>query len=600
MIPSGALIIYRGKPGIVTYVGDRIEISLTDGSTVKVREKDILLLHPGPSSFPVEPNAEGDFETARQMLQGKNNEIKTVCELVFGDFTPGTALAVWNNAVEGLLFRIENEQILALTDDEKNKEIKKRIKKADENSERELFIERAKKGLFEATDNRFLGEIESVALGKKLKSKIASEMGLSESSVDAHAFLLRAGYWKKEFNPWPVRSGLPLKAPEITIENDNDENRLDLTGFTSLAIDNSWSTDPDDAIAFDNGKVIVSIADPASVVLPDSEADFEASNRWGTLYLPEYSVPMLPEETLKHFSLGLSEISRAISFIIEIDSSGIIENVSLVPSFIRVKRFSYENAMELIEGALAELNNIAFIREKLRIKSGAINIDIPEITIRVQNKIPIIISEPRMRTHDLVREMMILCGEASARWAFDNNLPFPYYGQEAPLSMEKIPPGLAGEFAKLKLMKAGGNSRRPVSHQGLGVSFYAQVTSPLRRYADLLAHQQLRAILSGKSPSDTDTLFEKIGKAQAAFSLNRQAEKASELHWTLIWLDSRPGWEGDGIVTSVYNGFTTVFIPELGYEVRLKHPNAQINANVRLKCSGVDIPRQNSRWAVLL
>ena len=36
----------------------------------------------------------------------------------------------------------------------------------------------------------------------------------------------------------------------------------------------------------------------------------------------------------------------------------------------------------------------------------------------------------------------------------------------------------------------------PAPHEGLGIALYAEVTSPLRRYLDLVVHQQLRADLS--------------------------------------------------------------------------------------------------------
>jgi hypothetical protein len=78
----------------------------------------------------------------------------------------------------------------------------------------------------------------------------------------------------------------------------------------SWAIDNAWSKDPDDAIGWDGRSAWVHVADPASAILPDSAADKEALGRGSTLYLPELTAPMLPEEALERFGLGLAEGPR--------------------------------------------------------------------------------------------------------------------------------------------------------------------------------------------------------------------------------------------------------------------------------------------------
>lgn len=43
-------------------------------------------------------------------------------------------------------------------------------------------------------------------------------------------------------------------------------------------------------------------------------------------------------------------------------------------------------------------------------------------------------------------------------------------------------------------------SPTPASHVGLNATYYTHFTSPLRRYADLVAHRQVRAVLAGDTP----------------------------------------------------------------------------------------------------
>jgi exoribonuclease-2 len=48
MLVKKALVIYKGKPALAEEKGDRLELTLEGGETLKVRPKDVLFLHPGP------------------------------------------------------------------------------------------------------------------------------------------------------------------------------------------------------------------------------------------------------------------------------------------------------------------------------------------------------------------------------------------------------------------------------------------------------------------------------------------------------------------------------------------------------------------------
>jgi exoribonuclease-2 len=601
MIPTGAIVFYKGKPALTTRDGDKLVLDLQKGQSARVRDKDVELIHPGPHQklpAPADASADsGDFETAWEMTAGMEVGLADLAELVFGTDGAAERLACRLAAVDGELFRMEGSSIMALSAEERERLADKRLKKENEASDRAAFIVRAKKASPEPGDERFWGEIEAFTLGKTQKSKVAVDIGLGESMEAAHAWLLRAGLWKPHTNPHPSRTDHPSKAPELELGDDDDRGRIDLTAMQALAIDNAWSHDPDDAISWDGQAVWVHVADPASVIAPGSKADVEASNRSATLYLPEGTIPMLPDTALERFGLGLSERSRALSIRIVVDEAGLVSAVSICPSFVRVTRFSYAEADSALDsGPLAELARLAAIRNNYRSKAGAVDISIPEVRVWVRDGTPRIDAIPDFRSSSVVREMMVLAGEAVARWAFDRSLPFPYYSQEAPGSQDTLPEGLAGEFAKRRLMRAGMAGAQPRAHQGLGVTMYAQSTSPLRRYGDLLGHQQIRAWLAKDAgikaapPLPADELSMRLAKAAAALSAVRKAERASQTHWTLVWLLEHPDWTGEGIV--VQTGQDPVFyIPSLGYETRIKAGDLALNQSVGLRCLKVDIPR---------
>ena len=87
-------------------------------------------------------------------------------------------------------------------------------------------------------------------------------------------------------------------------------------------------------------------------------------------------------------------------------------------------------------------------------------------------------------------------------------------------------------------MHRGEVSPRPGSHAALGLASYAQATSPLRRYQDLVTHRQLRAIL-GKEPAPYD--LEALQRIAATYEeqerSSRLAERGSREYWLLRWLE---------------------------------------------------------------
>lgn len=631
MIGPKSLALYKNRPVLVLESGDKLEIRLADGSTLKVRGKDLEALHPGPLSSVPEPAAGGDFETARAMAGSGKLSYAELADLVFGKSGPAEILACWQAGVDAALFRPCDGGLVALTDEEADREAEKRQKKGAEAAARSAFIEKAKKArsrkpiqsssqpaqtensevqsgggqVFGPEDARFLAEIESFALGKAQKCRLAPEIGFQETAEAAHAFLLATGHWNETVNPYPSRCGCALSAPKFAIEADRPvPARTDLRGIGQWAIDNAWSEDPDDAIGWQDGFVYVSVADPAASILPGSDIDTEALGRGSTLYMPEGIVPLLPEEALPRYGLGLRADSPALTFKIGLDEAGAIGSVEVLPSTLSVKRTNYEAADRLIaEGSapdLRRLAEIAELRRARRFEAGAVDIDIPEVRVWVRENQIRIDPVPETKASGIVQEIMLLAGEAAARWAFERHLAFPFYGQEAPSEPSDAGSvtGLAAEFAKRRTMRGGILGPTATAHHGLGLPFYAQVTSPLRRYQDLLGHMQIRALLEGRSPLDADEIARRCAAAQAAQTGVRQAERSSELHWTLAWLSRSPDWTGKGIVVGQINPYTyQVFLPALGLETKLKLGNGRaLNEELMLKPVRVDLPLLESSF----
>jgi exoribonuclease-2 len=320
--------------------------------------------------------------------------------------------------------------------------------------------------------------------------------------------------------------------------------------------------------------------------------------------MPEGISPLLPDAALERYGLGLSESSPALSFKIGLDAEGAIASVEALASTLAVRRTHYAAADELMDSGgvpeLVELSKIAALRQARRVAAGAVEIDIPEVRVYVRDNVIRIERLPETRSSGLVREIMLLAGEAAARWAFERRLAFPFYGQEAPADSGDAArgSGLSAEFAKRRLMRGGILGPTPSAHRGLGLPFYAQVTSPLRRYQDLLGHMQIRAVLEGRETLDADEVARRCALAQAAQAATRQAERGSELHWTLAYLKRNPDWMGEGIIVGQVGAAAyQVYIPELGLETRLKLGSGRgLDESLSLRLARVELSTLESSF----
>ncbi|MBQ3670997.1 MAG: RNB domain-containing ribonuclease [Treponema sp.] len=470
---------------------------------------------------------------------------------------------------------------------------KKAFEKDNADEIRGEFIARVRARKLKLPDDaKFMGDVEALALGKTDKSRTMRDLKISETPEKAHKLLLECGMWEITRNPYPIRWGLSMKSASESLGLPPDEERFLVAG-EAYAIDNEWSGDPDDAIAFDGEYLWVHIADPASFVRPESSIDKSARARGATLYIPEGASRMLSEDSLEEYALGLKNPSRALSFKMKLDDNGDIVSCDVMKTLVNVKRLTYGQADELRDSReLAPLFSIAQRNFRRRCERGAVNIQLPEVHITVdgETKRVSIGGVPHPESAAVVREAMVLAGEGAARFAFKNNIPFPFISQESPEIPKELPEGMAGQFRLRKCMRRRNVSVTPSVHSGLGVGMYSQVTSPLRRYGDLISHEQLRAFLDGKKLIDKDDMLMRMGAGDAAAMAAKKAERNSNRHWTLVYLLQNPEWTGEAVCVEI-QGKTSIFcIPEIGMETLIAGTKCALNETIRVKAGKIDLP----------
>lgn len=192
----------------------------------------------------------------------------------------------------------------------------------------------------------------------------------------------------------------------------------------------------------------------------------------------------------------------------------------------------------------------------------------------------------------LVAEMMILAGELLAEWSKNHAIPMMYAHQDA---TEELPEskGVSGAWVIRKAMKRAGYSLLPKPHFGLGLNSYCQCTSPLRRYLDLLNHQQIRAQLLGNAPLTHEDLQSRLLEVEPILQNNRKCEKLSRTHFTLLWHLQNPDYRVRATVVDKDKNSVTVLVTETGFETKINVPNPPpIESEMFLRFQSADLAFQ--------
>ncbi|MBQ2081320.1 MAG: RNB domain-containing ribonuclease, partial [Treponema sp.] len=130
-------------------------------------------------------------------------------------------------------------------------------------------------------------------------------------------------------------------------------------------------------------------------------------------------------------------------------------------------------------------------------------------------------------------------------------------------------------------------------HWGLGLGMYTQVTSPLRRYGDLIAHMQLRAFLDGRPLIDKDEMLLRVSAGEESAQATHKAERKSNTHWTLVYLLQNPEWSGEAVCVDKSGKQPQFCIPSLGLEAFLSpKKDVELNGSIKVKVRAVNLPEQ--------
>lgn len=333
--------------------------------------------------------------------------------------------------------------------------------------------------------------------------------------------------------------------------------RIDLRDRFVFTCDPVTARDYDDALSIrtdrrGNRELGVHIADVSHYVRPGSALDREAKKRSTSVYFCDRVVPMLPESLCNGVcSLRPGEDRYAFSVFMTFDRHGRMTGRRFAKSVVRSRRrFTYEQVMTILANpgkgggkspgialsaserrAVCAIGELALQLRRIRISSGALDIEIPEAEAVLDSggELSRIEARPYDESHQMIEECMVAANEAVACELWTRGIKILSRLHERPdgekLDMLRaelrslgIRPGnladdavFAGFLASVKKhplypviammilrsMKKAVYDSSSIGHYGLAKKHYAHFTSPIRRYPDLLLHRQLSRYLSG-------------------------------------------------------------------------------------------------------
>lgn len=424
---------------------------------------------------------------------------------------------------------------------------------------------------------------------------LAQAWGLVPEHYDF--WLARAEYeegdaWSSAFGP---------EVDELVARGASFE--LNVLSGSFLSIDSASTRDIDDAfdIAPRPGggwRVDVALACPALVWPFDSPLDKAVARRATSIYLPEGDSHMMPERLgTDAFSLLAGQSRPVFLLHCEVDEEGnIISCLPDVGRAVLTANLSYVDCEAALTAGGDAANpatpyldrlrmGLAFAeaRQKRRVADGAVIIERPDVDISLSGEggdIEVTLEPAPCAPHAqlLVSEMMILANAGLALWAKEAGIPLLYRTQDV-----AVPREFAGVWRSapdiarvVRAMAPASLDTTPRPHAGMGLPAYCSVTSPLRRYPDLINETQaLGVLLRGEPRWDAQGLSELLPGLRERLDSAGQVQRMRPRYWKYLYIRQQARRHGeeccwDAVVAEENDAFVSISLPREQLMARAK------------------------------
>ncbi|MFW5489583.1 MAG: ribonuclease catalytic domain-containing protein [Desulfovibrio sp.] len=358
-----------------------------------------------------------------------------------------------------------------------------------------------------------------------------------------------------------------------------------------LSIDSASTRDIDDAFHLedhpDGGfRLRLALANPAFAWNFGGPLDKAVFDRSTSIYLPEGSLHMMPEEMgTGVYSLLEGKVRPSMVMDFHLDATGHLLDCDIRMQTVRLAHnITYDLAEEAIEGEstpdwgpmVARAAELGELLRQVRIQHGAIVIDRPdpEVVLHEEGantRVEVVMKPATPKAQVLVSEMMILANEAVANWAAEREIGLYHRTQDFTLPKEYA--GLWTEphdiFAIVKQFGPSLLEVEPRPHRGLGLQAYAPSTSPLRRYPDLVNCAQIGHWLAHGTPRWSKEELETMRpRLVARLEAAGQVQRFRPRYWKLEFCRQNRKSLREAVAVDDNGNFITLAVPELQIFVR--------------------------------
>ena len=356
-------------------------------------------------------------------------------------------------------------------------------------------------------------------------ARLFERCGLLVDSQDYHL-----GRFVHEFYP----KGIGFPAHEIPAAPAG----LPLADAVAFSLDDIGTTEIDDAFSVsrageDELRIGIHIAAPGLAFAPGSALDAIARERLSTAYMPGRKFTMLPEDAVGPMSLDAAEERAVVSLYLVVGAKDFVlrgrhtklERVKVAANLRHAEHDALNAAFEAgskaglaFEEELRTLWQLALALEQRRGKPS-VNASNLDFLFQVDEGRVTIEARKRGAPLDkLVSELMIFANTAWGEMLAEKDVAGIYRVQSS---------------GKVRL------SVHAEAHEGLGVATYAWMTSPLRRYVDLINQWQLIAAVRGQHAPfarNSEALLGALRAFEVTTAGYDEHQRAMEHYWCLRWL----------------------------------------------------------------
>ena len=410
---------------------------------------------------------------------------------------------------------------------------------------------------------------------------------------------------------WPDAVNEQIAGLSEQVRPQDYAGHKDIRELPLVTIDGEDARDFDDAVYCEpqaNGsyRLLVAIADVSSYVKQNSPLDQEAWERGNSVYFPNNVIPMLPE-VLSNGLCSLNPQVDRLCFVcdMQITAQGEIESYDFCQAVMQSHaRLTYtqvaklldgdKNGSEIEESLQAAIHNLYKCSQLLgsnRRATGTIEFEIPEpvIVFDEERKIERVIARSRNDAHRLIEECMLAANICASLILDDSQLAGIYRVHESPNEeriedarvflrqfklllgggeqptpkhfaevIAKVDDPLVAQIVQTALLRSLKQARYSVENNGhfaLNFDSYTHFTSPIRRYADLHVHRQIRRLLDNAEAHDSEEATLRVEQTAEQTSMTeRRAEAATReaVQWLKCeFMSHKIGERLMGVVSSV-------------------------------------------------